>query len=218
MTEEELRFYYDYYLNDILKNYILNYGTVSFMRPDELTVKESKNRIPWAKKEDPFLIDSKDDHQLLAEDILWRGMYWPFFCIGNVVLLGHHRLIALQESGTDKRFMCVHLNMEHVPEGTLKYNRPAPLPREEIMCLPDGFKIPRDARGDEYACIKEQGYAPCIILSTYKDLMDALKAIPHFLAEELYQNPQIMPAPFINSEKEYITWLSATQKTYTEVI
>ena len=214
LSKIDALFYYHHYLHQVLKLYINNFGKASWYTPQELLLKESPNRIPWQEKiTDSFIIDSAPDKTLLAQDIIKRGMYFPFFCAGKYVLLGYHRLYSLKELGVDKEFLCVELNPQHMDYGTLKYHMATPLVNHLYMEIPKGFVLPGDARSDDFLILEKPQYNKDryfnqVEVSTYRDLIDVLRMTPHMLRDEFYQY-QIKPSPLVNDRESFLRWIKS---------
>lgn len=214
LSKEDTQLYYDQWINVILKLYIKNFGTVKWLTPSELLIKESNNRIPWENKiSDNFIIASSRDHTLLAKDILGRGMYWPFFTIDNYVLLGVHRLESLQLYNTTKEFLCVELNSNHVDYINLKYENNTKLDYPLILDIPTAFEKPIDARSEfDYLILKNKknirGKFTSVEVNTYRDLIDVLRIIPHWIKNDLFLY-SIIPSKVVNSKEEFAKWIGA---------
>lgn len=217
ITQEQAEVYYNHYINNILKMYIKNYGSITWKTPQELILQEIPTRIPWNLKiSDNFIINSADDKTKIGKDILDRGMFWPFFTVNDAVILGYHRLYSLQQLDTDKKFMCVEINKNHYTaseghRGIIGIGGNTPLPYSFYAEVPKYFTPPIDAGPYEYLVlrndkiIKNEDFI-VVKIKTYRDLMDLLRITPHWIKNYLYDY-NISPNNIINSEEIFSEWI-----------
>ena len=110
---------YELYQSELLK-----YKTTwdyAWLTPSELNIIDGYKKNTWEENGNPFLVNHKGDKKGLANDILSRGMYYPFF-VKEVdgkyyVILGNHRATALkiyeETKKIKKTFLCISLMDVH---------------------------------------------------------------------------------------------------------
>lgn len=213
LSKEDAEYYYNHYINMNLKFYIQNFGSVSWKTPQELFPKESGRKIPWDKKiTDNFVLESAKDKTTLGRDILKRGMYWSFFTIDDYVMLGYHRIHSLRLLNTNKEFLCISLNPGHTGGEPLKFNNDKELPNPFVTEIPTHFEKPIDSREDNYCILNnnkkiKNEYWTEIEVNTYRDLIDIIMIIPHWIKNDLHKY-KINPSPIINNKEIFNDWIS----------
>lgn len=225
MDREKIIEYYNQYIDEILREYILSYGCAKWLAPSELTLLESKNRIPWhEKKSDKYILRASGDKKELGEDILRYGTYWPIFIREDgVVMMGLHRVESLKLIGSDKEILCVVLNNNHfdssrIDKPKFEYRNPISIKETEFR-IPSNIRIPEDSikRRDEYILFKTNKWNKsneysCFKAQNYRDLMDLLRIVPHWLKDYMYEeetrSERIPTRECINDKEAYKEWIN----------
>ncbi len=157
---------------DVSKEKFLNYTHVSY-----------KYLLP----QDKYLQDVKEDRSKMGEDILQRGMFFPFFyCIKdnqNYLFMGKHRLHSLLLYHKQCKFNKKFLFIEYYSDPWEK--------KENSDEIPDDFPKLFTWRDGKFYKVRPK---------TYCDLNWMLVDNGDSLSNWLYDN-NIQPSPIVNDEK-----------------
>lgn len=231
--EQVSKIYNEDYIGFNLKNLLLS-GIIKgkFISIKDLYIRPEVMQFPWGTyKEDPYIIEAKDDKLMIARSIVKIGTFHPFLVspIGCntsklYVFEGNHRIISLKllamfgEISDDFKVFCLIPNTRrYYGENDLDYS---------IFNLPVKFKyIIDDVFGNDILTIKE--YENNIInyikmqnwkfvndyiveAETYNIdfLIEWLICYPRYLRDLIFTyNKDLLPSKIINDESEFNRWL-----------
>ena len=223
MKREEIANYYHEYLEGILYPFIRMYSEVRWFKVNELILEPGKTRLSWKEKvTDPYIQKHSSDIEGLARDIEKRGTYAPIFIASdNTVMMGVHRVEALKAINSDREFLCLVLpdkcfDQSRTDKKKYEWKNSPYLDYDYLVSIPNKFEIPADARKDEYLLVRlnkkkisnSSGLYTRVVIDTYSDLIDALKIIPHWIKNFIYEDGTIEPPEVLNDKEVFEEWIT----------
>ena len=196
----QYNFYNLYLLN--LRDWVLNYGfEYEWSKIGDKTWINCSgvDFRNWECLENPYIQKWKSDRLKLAEDILQRGMFAPFFIYGdNKVFMGKHRVWSLWEynkiAPIEKEFLFLKYPTD--PKGVFRGN--------SASCA---LEIPgKDFAGKNYTWNSFDQPPELIKVRSYYALYNLILYLGDSLTDFLYNN-DIQPSPVINNKEDFEKFL-----------